>query len=868
MIQARSILSCLLLVILALVPTMAQQPHIILCMADDMGWGDPSYMNTNAVLPDGVTPHPDRGWIQTPNLDTMAANGLRFDRFYAAAPVCSPTRASCLTGRNPYRHGITGANTGRLESGESTLAELLASAGYATGHFGKWHLGTLTTLRKDSNRGNIGNTSDYAPPWEHGYDQCLVTEAKVPTHFPYRKTGAGRPSSFTDSANFYGTYYWRNPVPLLGALEGSAVSISEIDPNPNPNGDDSKVVVDEAIAFIQDAVNNQGKPFFAVVWFHSPHKPVVDPLQTGSAAGLIRATEDLDAEIGRLRDTLTSLGVRSNTMFWVCSDNGPEDGVNAPNESSTTRSIRSGGLFRRKRSLHEGGLRVPGILEWPDRIPAGRITSVPACTSDYYPTILDYLDLSVADQGPLDGISLRPLIEGTSNSRSAPIGFRYPSKKSWMNEQYKLIDDGGGSWALYDLLADPGERSPISTNGNPSATGVYTALLAEYTTWAASLGADTAYIHPSAPEVVLSTSATDINAPFVLNTQFSEAVHGLDLSDFVVENGTASQFSGNTDTYTLTITPSGSGEVSIKLPIAAAFDDEGSPSGAGTLVVTGPTNPPPFTLLATTYLTLSAGQTVDSENDVPGDDDNNLLKFTQGTVNDGVANPYTSSLFVRSSSGATSADRRVRALVRFDLSSLSAMPVAEASLVFNAHSLNDMNALEIEVHALAADWSASGLPVPLYNHPTTGLHANGGAIHTGLDAGDHTRDYRIDITDMVHDWIDGASTNYGIQLRMNADNVNNGIGIAPNGEGSIQLEIVQPLLLIHSVERAGLGNDLELSWNSQPGDRYRVEVRTTLTDPWQTLATLDGAAGQTTSYSDPNATATRPRRYYRVLLLP
>ena len=156
-------------------------------MADDMGWGDPSYNSMTVNLADGVTPHPDRGWIQTPTLDAMAANGIRFDRFYAASAVCSPTRASCLTGRNPFRVGVPTANSGSLGRDESTLSKVLAREGYRCGHFGKWHLGVMTTLTNDSNRGGPGGANHFQTPWHHGYDACFATEAKVPTYHPYRR---------------------------------------------------------------------------------------------------------------------------------------------------------------------------------------------------------------------------------------------------------------------------------------------------------------------------------------------------------------------------------------------------------------------------------------------------------------------------------------------------------------------------------------------------------------------------------------------------------------------------------------------------------------------------------------------------------
>ena len=149
----------------------AAPPNIILCMADDQGWGDVGYGG-----------HPV---LQTPNLDAMARAGLVFNRFYAASPQCSPTRASVLTGRHPYRYGIPAANHGRLPPEEVTLAELLRKCGYTTGHFGKWHLGTLSTTDPSKNRGTgEALTEFFSPPWTNGFDCCFSTESKVPTWDP------------------------------------------------------------------------------------------------------------------------------------------------------------------------------------------------------------------------------------------------------------------------------------------------------------------------------------------------------------------------------------------------------------------------------------------------------------------------------------------------------------------------------------------------------------------------------------------------------------------------------------------------------------------------------------------------------------
>jgi len=584
----------------------APRPNIILAMADDMGWGDPGYNSMTVTYPNG-DPHPDQGWISTPTMDAMAASGLRFDRFYSASAVCSPTRASCLTGRNPYRVGVPFANVGRLGFDETPLSEILSAEGYACGHFGKWHLGSMTTLRSDSNRG--GNASVYSAPWHHAYDFCFATESKVPTYHPYRKTtnGLALPTSFNDS-NFYGTRYWRMPATWdQTSGEGDAVPVNEV--NNAADGDDSKLLVDQVIPFIQGAVA-AGDPFFVVLWFHTPHKPMVDPdgvSAVDSSDALRDSIEDMDTALGRLRTELTTLGVRGNTMFWLTSDNGPENGANSPNETSTVRSISSGRFLERKRSLHEGGVRVPGILEWPDMITSGTSTAIPAITSDYYPTILDYLCLSVPEQKPIDGISLRPVIEGTATARTNPIGFKIESDKSWVNQQYKLIDDGSG-WELYDLInVAPGEeveQTPVATVGNIDSQpqpiqAIYNTMLSEYTAWNAAVTSDTPYVHSSRPTVSLGTPMTTVGGSFTVTANFSEDVTQLNTGEFAVVNGVASGLAGSGSVWTFTVAPSSPGQVSIWLPEAAAIDVEGNPNAASAnldVTYSDPSSPPGATL--------------------------------------------------------------------------------------------------------------------------------------------------------------------------------------------------------------------------------------------------------------------------------
>ena len=158
-----SALSPSLLLLLFSLSVTAAPPNIILLMSDDQGWGDV-----------GFNGHPA---IKTPHLDEMAANGAVFERFYSVSSICSPTRASCLTGRYPYRSGIIAAHTAGMRVGEITLAEALAKKGYATGFFGKWHLGWL---KPDE----IGTRGHYSPPWHHGYEETFATTSAVPTYNP------------------------------------------------------------------------------------------------------------------------------------------------------------------------------------------------------------------------------------------------------------------------------------------------------------------------------------------------------------------------------------------------------------------------------------------------------------------------------------------------------------------------------------------------------------------------------------------------------------------------------------------------------------------------------------------------------------
>ncbi len=354
----------------------SDKPNIILCMADDQGWGDMAYNG-----------HPG---VKTPNFDAMAAEALRFDRFYAAAPVCSPTRGSVMTGRHPNRFGCFKWGHS-IRPQEITVAEALKTAGYVTGHFGKWHLGSVV-------KGSPVN------PGAKGFDEWF------------------------SAPNFF------DNDPIM-SRKGTAVPVP---------GESSMITVDAALEFIRKQAGS-AQPFLAVVWFGSPHNPHEaierdrklyedQPQKLQHFYGEITG---MDRAFGKLRKELRSLGIHKNTILWYCSDNGGLPGLGT-----------TGGRGN-KGQIYEGGLRVPAILEWPARLHRPRTTDVPCNTSDIYPTLLEIVGVRMDRQPPLDGVSLAPLIDGRMKARPKPMGFwhdrtpgiRTPSKE-WMASLYEAQQAG------------------------------------------------------------------------------------------------------------------------------------------------------------------------------------------------------------------------------------------------------------------------------------------------------------------------------------------------------------------------------------------------------------------------------------------
>lgn len=379
----------------------ATPPNIVLVMADDMGWGQTGYYG-----------HP---LLETPHLDEMAAHGLRFDRFYAGAPNCSPTRATILTGRSNDRTGVS--NHGfALRLQEKTLVRALRDAGYATGHFGKWHL-----------NGMFGPGAPILPSDAHG-------------------PGAFGFDTWISVTNFF------DRDPLMGHADGFE----------QMEGDSSEIIVDLALGFIR-ACHEAGQPFFAVIWYGTPHSPFDASEEDGAAfAALDERSRDhhgelvaMDRSIGALRSGLRTLGVAHETLVWFTSDNGGLERI----EPDTT-----GGLRGFKNGIYEGGLRVPAVIEWPEGIPDPAVTEYPAVTMDIFPTLVDVAGLprpSLLE--PVDGLSLVPLFSEPLATRGAPIPFRHTGRGAVVDDDFKLVtlEIGSGAYELYNLRTDPGETTDL-----------------------------------------------------------------------------------------------------------------------------------------------------------------------------------------------------------------------------------------------------------------------------------------------------------------------------------------------------------------------------------------------------------------------
>ncbi|QDS87010.1 Arylsulfatase precursor [Rosistilla ulvae] len=424
---------------------LAAKPNVVFILADDLGWSDTTLFGTTK-------------FYKTPNIERLAARGMTFTRAYSSSPLCSPTRASILTGLSPARTGITTPNchlpkvilaaeataTGpphlkatspnsvsRLKTSYYTLAEMFKDNGYATAHFGKWHLGS----------------APYSP-LEHGFD------IDVP-HW----AGPGPAGSYVAP--------WRYP---------------DFDPQ-TPDEHIEDRMASEAVTFMEQ---NQGQPFFLNYWMFSVHAPFdakqalidryakqIDPNDPQRSPTYAAMIESMDDAVGTLLDTLDRLKIADNTIVIFASDNGG----NMYNQVDGTTATSNAPLRGGKATMYEGGVRGPAIVVQPGVVAANSRSDEVIQSSDFYPTLLEMLSIPKQPDQTFDGISITPALRGGSLDRDAiftyfphspPIPEWMPPAVSVHQDDWKLIrifhsgEDGQHRYELFHLAEDIGEQHDLS----------------------------------------------------------------------------------------------------------------------------------------------------------------------------------------------------------------------------------------------------------------------------------------------------------------------------------------------------------------------------------------------------------------------
>ena len=426
-----------------------RRPNVVLILADDLGWSDTTLYGTTT-------------FYRTPNIERLARRGMTFTRAYSASPLCSPTRASILTGLSPARHGITAPNchlpqvvlkatttangapnqkatipqsVTRLDTSYYTLAEMLKDNGYATGHFGKWHLG-----------------SEPYSPLQQGFD------VDVPHH-----PGPGPAGSYVAPWKF-----------------------KDFDHDPGvPNEHIEDRMAKEAVAFMQKHCD---EPFFLNYWMFSVHAPFdakrsliekyrkqVNPEDSQRSPTYAAMVESMDDAVGTLLDTLDRLGIAENTIIVFASDNGG----NMYNEVDGTTATSNAPLRGGKATMYEGGIRGPAVVVVPGKVLAGSRSKEIIQSCDFYPTLLELLDIVPARDLSFDGISIAPALRGKSLARKAIFTYfpHSPGVPDWLppsicvhSGDWKLIRifHGGGAgrhrYQLFNLNDDLGERKDLAAD--------------------------------------------------------------------------------------------------------------------------------------------------------------------------------------------------------------------------------------------------------------------------------------------------------------------------------------------------------------------------------------------------------------------
>ena len=430
-------------------------PNIILVMTDDMGYGDLGF-HGNPIL-------------ETPNLDAMAERSARLESFYVS-PVCAPTRASLMTGRYNQRTRAIDTYIGRamMEPDEVTIAEMLRNAGYATGIFGKWHLGDSSPMRA----------------MDQGFDEPALV---------HRGGGIGQPSDDRlpeEVSKYTNATLWRNGV------------------REETEGYCTDVYFDNAMDFLARQ-QSEGRPFFAYIPTNAPHGPYHDVPEElyqkykardirsiqvdenpsdqllDNVARVFAMIENVDENMGRLFAHLDQLGLTENTVVIFMVDNGP----------NSLRYVRQ--LRGMKSHVHDGGIRSPFFVQWPNGLTPGSISDRIAAHIDVTPTLLEIAGATPPDSVRLDGRSLLPLLQGSEEdwtdrslviqTHRGDVSVRY-HHAAIMTQDWKLVNpsgfgrdepEGEPEWELYERSRDPGETINL-VNDRPE---VVAEMVGAYDVW-------------------------------------------------------------------------------------------------------------------------------------------------------------------------------------------------------------------------------------------------------------------------------------------------------------------------------------------------------------------------------------------------
>lgn len=386
-------------------------------MTDDQHWDEIGY-NGHGII--------------TPHIDEMARTGIEFTRYYAGHSRCTPARACIMTGRNNVRTGSMAPNKfvegqNGINKNEKCLPVLFNAAGYRTGHFGKWHL----------------DEDGSSNPIEMGFDHAIWSHNK-----------------YNDGVSF---------------------QIGDTDERMATEGDCSEATVRIALDFIEECVNDD-TPFFATIYYGSPHASYESSEEYRSlypdspCQDYLAEITGVDASVGILREELEKMGVDQNTQIWFCTDNGASGQGGCGSDICGADGCYESQLSRKKKSMYEGGIRVPGTLIWPAVITSPKVIDAPVSGLDFYPTFKEMLGVDYPDDQPmpLDGENVMPIIMGEADDRNNALPFwgiatqkldgiyaGADSESALVEKRFKIIRDDD-TYKLFDLIEDQKEQNDIS----------------------------------------------------------------------------------------------------------------------------------------------------------------------------------------------------------------------------------------------------------------------------------------------------------------------------------------------------------------------------------------------------------------------